>query len=811
MILNFISVLRWAEREEGISMDKITVSLINGNGLNIVDHEALTEVIPMNGLSLDNDRIVGLDNFQIEAKRAKISVRLLNKNQAFNETLKSYLTNPDNLIGTIAGTREDISCLVFDHNRLMSIFSEKKLFERHFGNLTQTWSAEATAGDLYVQSPMMLGIIYQCMIKARHHTVPGGFNGVYSMMAMDTISSMMLKMFSLSTGIAVDSTGSISTIVTNYLNSLKSGYGTTVGLDTFLRFPWLYRIIFNGPAIPSTLEWFANNLVRNNTNVTRFYVKSFSGVWVWVDKGSIPVTPEGHCVCIALYLSSIMKYDLFSQLQTIYFNNNQDPLQCLIDRHSGSSIGQEYRVGTFVPFYNMYEVVLSCNIYSGNLTPTTVTFVPGENGPIAHSAKNRILDEITTSGSNIAFCTKNFGVNGIQVGKTQVRTETEETESGMEIVTLSPENIPTDSLFVPVQRTFGIRPLTQEQIDNEGLVYIPSDELVGGSYKFYIENIKHNELFSQDDSESILKTGGWVDTNWMYFNHIYVTERVLNESEQTYVDNIPLFDIEEGESIDNFGLYMYRDYFEKFYPKEKSSFLNAYLQISVGNTLLFTGIIDFTTVKTDKGIISFEAVDAIGVLIDNLEKMNDFVSFSQFDTGDYVTVNERAGTTLKNFLEAIIRKPFPYRTRFANPQFSVPENVEGINNKILKDIQASEAFTLAVQCCKRLLFANAEGMIDFADVLSGEYKTIDGEILSISERHELDRETFSIDKLKSIAGYNHFVPDIVSYYMGIREMAVKELDVEIYGQEDEIKILDNIEVDGEMYIVTEKNLLFRSK
>lgn len=798
-------------------MDKITVALVDGNDSNIVDAEALTEVIPMNGLSLDNDRIVGLDNFQVEAKRAKISVRLLNKNQAFNKALKSYLTNPENLIRTIPGTKERISCLAFDHSRLMSIFSEKKLFERHFANLTQTWSAEATAGDLYVQSSMMLGIIYQCMIMARHHTLSGSLNSSYSIASMDTICSMFLKMFSLSTGIIVNHTGSnISMIVTNYLNSLKDGYGTTDKVDAFIKFSWLYRIMFDGPEgysthlMPSIIEEFANNLVRNNVNVTRFCVKSSNGMWVWVDKDSIPDTQEGHCICIALYLSSIIKYDLFRQLQTIYFNNNQDPLQCLIDRHYNNSLEAMYRVGVFAPFYNMYEAVLSCNIYSENLTPTTVTMVPGDNGLIAISVKNRILDEIATSGSNISFCTKNFGFTGVQVGKTQVRTESGQTESGMDVVTLSPENISTDSLFVPVQRMFGIRALTQEQIDNGGLYYIPGNNVTSQSYKFYLENIKHNELFSQDDSESILKTGGWTNTNWMYFDHIYVTERVLTENEQTYVDNVPMFDIENGEAVDNFGLYIYRDYFQSFYSKEKSRFLNAYLKVSLGNTLLFTGIVDFTTVEIDRKSISFEAVDAIGVLIDNLEKMDNFICFSQFDTGNYITANRRAGTTLKAFLEAIVRSPFPYRTRFVNPQFSAPD-VDGINNKILKDITASEAFVMAVQCCKRLLFADAHGRIDFADVLNGQYKTIDGSVLSISERQELDRDTFNMDKLKSIAGYNHFAPDIVSYYMGIRQMATKELNIEVYGQQDEIKVLDNIEVDGEMYVVTEKNFLLRSK
>ena len=808
-------------------MSRIALSLTDENGVNIVDPTVLTDAVPMEGLSIDDDQIVGLDNFQVEAKRAKVTVRLLNKNVNFNNTLKSYLTNPDFLVPTIPAVKENFDCLLIDHARMMSIFSEKKLFARHFSGLTQSWDEDAGQGDLYSQSAMMVGIFYQVLITIMHGCSTNGIGTTFSLEPMDTICSMFLKMCCLNAPGTVYNEANLPAIVVQYLNSIKSGYGdiTDNGQNVFvnfLKYPWFYRLLdyagyYN---IEQAINGFADHLVRDNANVTRFCVQTAGDDWEWINKSDIPdysnITDVsyGSCVALALYLSSIIQYDLFRQLQTIYFNSNQDISLCTINRYS-AGIQEAFnfcRIGTFVPFYKVPQVVLSGNIYSDNLVPANVVAHTSSNGTIYVSNKNRILDGLATIATPISFCKKDFGVAGIQFGKTQVRTETETTESGIPVVS-DMTSVPTDSLFVPVERKFRIRALTQEQIDKgQPLLYVPGTNLTSQSYKFFLEDPNTFELFADERSESILKTGGWYsESNWMYFNNIYVTEELLDETDDTHVDNIPLFDIETGEAVDNFGLYIYRDYFDKFYSKEKSGLLNIYLRVSIDDTLLFTGIIDFSTVQVEKQSVSFEAIDGVGVLIDNLEKMDGFLAFSQFDMGDYITADKRAGMTLRTFLETVIRTPFPYRTRFANPAFTIPDGVDGLDNKILQDISASDAFMMAVQCCKRLLFADAEGRIDFADIADSECKTIDGEILSISEKYELDREVFNADKLKYIAGYNRFVPSIVSYYMRLRELAVKELNIQVYNQQEEIKILDNIEINNEVYIVTGKNFLFRRR
>lgn len=808
-------------------MDKIKVSLTTGSGQQIVSPDDLTEVIPADGLSIDDERIAGIDNFQIDARRAKVTVKLLNKNRAFNDSLKSYLTDPDKLIQTLPDVKEYINCLVFDHERILDLFSEERLFDRHFQGLQQSWDEDATWRMLCVQSPMMLGIIYQCLVLA-YHRIAYFESARFSPAGIDKICSMLLKMCVLDTGIEINEDGSnIDEIARTYLNSIFDGYGEIEAnghniLGSLLRYSFFHSMTTSGSStysdtITPAIRAFADGLVRNNQYVLWFRMKNSDGQDTYFSKDIIQPTPYGDCIAIALYLSSIIKFDLFKQCQNLYFNFNQDVNNCLIERFSPNvddSDSEEDSRGTFVPFYRMREVILSRDIHLGNLTPEVMYFGSDSQSPV--SACNRFLDTLTIDTYSIPFLKKDFGIpgSGMQVGKTQTRTESEETENGIQVVTVNPENIPSESLFVPVERTFGLRRLTQEQLDDGGLVetFIPNPLLTSTKFKFYIENVKPVQIFADMDSKSILKTGNWnSDTNWMYFDNIFVEERVLGANEDAFVDNIPIFDLETGETTDNYGLYIYREYFTKYFTKEKSSFMDAYLQVMVGNKLMFTGIVDYSTVSITKNSITFDAIDAIGVLVDNIQKIGNVLEFSQFDTGDHITADKRAGTTIGDFLSAIVKNPFPYSTMLKNPDFTIPDDSFGIHNKVINEISAQDAFLMAVQCCKQLLASDTSGKIDFMDVFTGERKIIDGEIISRTESQSIDRDVFDIDKIKTISGYARFAPEIVAYYMAMRELSTKEIQLEVYGQQEEIKILDNIEVDGEMYVVTEKNVVFRSK
>ena len=116
-----------------------------------------------------------------------------------------------------------------------------------------------------------------------------------------------------------------------------------------------------------------------------------------------------------------------------------------------------------------------------------------------------------------------------------------------------------------------------------------------------------------------------------------------------------------GEESDEYGLYLYSDFFEKYYTKTKSNLMHLYAHLYSGNNLIYRGIIDYTTVvhNVRDNTLSFEATDAIGVLIENLRKLSSFINFSQFDTGDMVTADPRAGSTIGQFIKTVINNPLP--------------------------------------------------------------------------------------------------------------------------------------------------------
>jgi hypothetical protein len=305
---------------------------------------------------------------------------------------------------------------------------------------------------------------------------------------------------------------------------------------------------------------------------------------------------------------------------------------------------------------------------------------------------------------------------------------------------------------------------------------------------------------------------GFIETNWMYFDSIKCKERVLHPDEDTFVDNIPVFDLEDETQVDDYGLYIYRDYFQKYYTKSASNITDIPVQLKDASTdkVLFTGLVDFNTVQISKKAITFEAIDAIGLLVDNARKLNGIVHFSQFDTGGDGTVAEKkAGTTLKQFAETLIRTPFPYQHSLASNSFDIGNN-DGLENKLLDTIETDKAIVMAIQCAKKLLYVDGTGKIQLGSVLGDNIATIDGQIITESISQNTDIDELEFDQLKKVAGYNRFLPSIVSFYKSINYNYKERIDMEIYGQTSEIKLLDKIIYKSKEYFVMEKNINIRN-
>jgi hypothetical protein len=90
--------------------------------------------------------------------------------------------------------------------------------------------------------------------------------------------------------------------------------------------------------------------------------------------------------------------------------------------------------------------------------------------------------------------------------------------------------------------------------------------------------------------------------------------------------------------------------------------------------------------------------------------------------------------------------------------------------------------------------------------LGANTATIDGQIINESISQNTDIDELEFDQIKKVAGYDKFLPSIVSFYKSINYNYKERIDIEIYGQTSEIKLLDKIIYKSKEYFVMEKNI-----
>ena len=161
-------------------MNKVELFLQDSSGVNLVDPVQLTQAIPKDGISIDDEKLSGIDNFIVEARRAQVNVRLLKHNPSFNNSLKTLLTDKSRLISDSINTTSKL-CLMLRHEDVLDEFSTDRLFYRNANDMTQTWDAGNTDEQLIVQSIRMYRMFYKILHNIRATTGgPGADNSSFN-------------------------------------------------------------------------------------------------------------------------------------------------------------------------------------------------------------------------------------------------------------------------------------------------------------------------------------------------------------------------------------------------------------------------------------------------------------------------------------------------------------------------------------------------------------------------------------------------------------------------------------------------------
>lgn len=747
----------------------------------LVDNTDVSKLVPKDSLTIDGEKLAGIDDFTIDARRCKAEIRLLNTNQSQNQDIIDLLTDKTLLLEDGMET-ENVPAIFGSHQKALDMFSYERLFYRHFEEITQTW--EDTAIALRVQSIPLRNIIYNTF---RYNEGIGRANWISN---VNNFSCMIAKTIMQAKNIS-DISDLTKSIVYDYYCERIPWFDGYVDLSdvvvqklfNFVRYSStetqtsivaaiyglaesLFEIVTTMPALHISYVFYGNNSeywynTTNETYTSTYLNNAERYIWVLAD-----------------FFSSTILWSQYNSLILSYISNShkeQRMSRSARDFNSGTVFAGS-NVDIYTPFYENKNVVFGGN--QMNYIPTN-----------AESSFLRVFS------AEYIKCCKKIQDNNMRIGSTQTKTDSEQTDSQIPIETVGEENLQYWNLYVPVERTFYHSPSAMCNL------YLPNFQ-----YRLYMDNIKINEMLSTPNN--YLFATGFTETNWMYFDSIKCKERVLRPDEDTFVDNIPVFDLEDETQVDNYGLYIYRDYFQKYYTKSASNITDILVQLkdTSTNKVLFTGLIDFNTVQRTKKEITFEAIDAIGLLVDNARKLNGIVHFSQFDTGGDGTIAEKnAGTTLKQFAETLIRTPFPYSHSLASSSFDIGNN-DGLENKLLDTIETDKALVMAIQCAKKLLYVDGTGKIKLGSVLGANTATIDGQIITESISQNTDIDEIEFDQLKKVAGYDKFLPSIVSFYKSINYNYKERIDMEIYGQTSEIKLLDKIIYKSKVYFVMEKNI-----
>jgi hypothetical protein len=868
-------------------VDRIVVSIKDENGQDIIDSGKLTANIANGSLNIGAEKLRGMDNFTIDAKRLTCKINLPYRDDNFRNSLVNTLTDTSRLIQDELET-VSVPCVYIQPDFIKDFYSFRTVWGTNYAEIplnanneeiddgtNNTWDYHNERKFILKSAPlqkMLGGASWNFLYRGyRQHTTNWvGFDqdssnrgwkddndnqfdiGFYTVIEM--FAQGLIDWYAQHYGSGTANYRNVDNYLELYLNSIYGDFGTVLKNELDGTEDRFMRKLFVQDWQGSALDWYVfenptyyswvrlDHLLCNSTaqvnlgndtidlkDVIRFYkIEDDAPVQMSSTYESFSSYSYAR---IAAFINSLIRYAWYKRAINYYVANGfPAPLQSRPD--SGDVINHT----STVMFHQCIEPIAGTPAFNDP---------PSEDveGSMWSCPKYHRIWDTTSNFRNIEVLRpvpSNQFEYRIKFGKPKLMTRITDpdgelyTDSGMAIEqVIAGNHVNTDRLFVPVYRTYTF---------HDSYFYEFHSTPAYG-HKMFIDALDYMNLASNPALENILLGTGYTNTNWMFFDNMGIREWVFmifepypNTELDGYPDppgvvlddnlprhEIPVFDPINGNQSDNYGAYIYKDYFDKYYTKEPSKLMHLYITVSIVrdsniSESIYKGIIDYSTMKIEKDSISFEATDSIGALIENLKKLADFVDFSQFDilNGASDIAILMAGTTLRGFILNLLSHPMPYRhkLRETNLQFYIYDIPFGcaIDNKILDNISAEDAFMMAIQSSNSFILIDNESgcvrRVDANDLLDTENLNeadIDGHIISFSENTNIDYEPFSIDKLKKIAGWNKFAPQVAALYNQTRGRYQKQAEVSIFGQTSEIKILDKIWINGRLYLVTEKS------
>ncbi len=754
----------------------------------------ISHLIPKDSISIDGQKLHGIDEFIVDERRANVTIKLLNRNKEENDTIKNILTDKNNLLSDNMET-EEISSIVFSHDKALAAFDRNRLF--YLKTVQHTY--ERGNGELALESLVLRNIIYNTcenpMAGGQDGDGESFFNNFTAMLC-----AIILNFSGQNLNVDLLTAARIYEFIEARTGILDAEYDSDKLTLSLAIYNFISQMVGNRETAYHKIDDFYNDvssLIGTNKMLHHiFYVNETEQDTAYVyntdmyyDMNTNTNIDHKAWLISDLFASLILEED-YNQLVQGYTYNGMNPQNIERVYVSGYYTSTGYYVihgaapTPCSPFYQNKNVVLG-----GTLSYHS--YIPVDYHNNRPSKSSTFL--MTLNIRNINVCSQ-IQSNGLKIGKMQLKTPDNSSEGNIEIITEDTENQQYWNDYIPVERTYRFV---------SGCRYF--NRIDDTSYSMYLDNIKINELLS--DSNTFLYTTGFTETNWMYADAIRCTERVLDKDEDIKTDYIPIYIPNNPLYEDINGDFIYAGHCERFYTKEPSNIMNIVTTIKdENNNIIFNGLVDYNSIVINKTEIEFSAVDAIGLLYENAKKLSDIVRFAQFGIdATNIVPDLRTGNTLQEFINTIIGHPFPINHDLNTVEFNIGVN-NGLSNKLLTQIDAEKAISLAIKCSMKLIMTDNYGKIQLVSLNSGDTKIIDGDIISVTENQSLELNKSDMSDIENISDYKKIITNIKAFQNKLSRQGSTQLSIKIYNQKSNLNILDKIIYNNKTYIIIEKSI-----
>lgn len=784
-----------ATRKGDISVPNVDVSIYK-NGLQLIGSSRLKTNIEKGSISLSESRLQGLDDYSIEERRLELTVRRTQRDK-FDDLIGELTDNDNRLQDQLPvsdGTEEglnNINAFLFSKDDVLRQTSYDTLFSNpasgqiydHATKTFQCGSKELVEMLYYVLSEPYPPENKSCTMNSPGIVNIGGRSIV-------TSQGELLAFFAR--GIQIDANlnknnATIADTITAFTNYVIANIHEDLISDTDSYRPgsgWVYNEWVCANSLLDTRQHVYSNYSSGSWRIFQYVrkiahrilkegigeyatnIKFVDGKQTLAVTNSYGTVANNHINLIAaMFLAAIIKRGWLETVSNEWIANGRSWDNTRLNNTSFYNKGLHYwsycfpsRSAALIFRRDMYSnknyTIFMPNNYNQDACQPKIVNIP----VIKHDTHNALNERFRL------------------FGKRQRRTyEGEEPSQVDTSFFIMPGNETAynadDSYFKPVIRYYKLK--------NYG-VYQNVDTAV--NVRTYVDNVDWAAIVGNRQG-SYLATCAETESAWMYFNNLKCYEMYDASSDAPYnhgFDFIPVFDTENPDLQNEYGEYIYADYFSKYYTRERSNLMNLTITITQDGQLIYTGIIDYASVKIQRDRLSFSATDAIGLLIENVGKANEFVSFSQFDRNGIIRRDLRAGGAVADVVEAFIKDMIPYCPEgFIHSQIELPEI---LRNKLLEDINLEDALILSMQVSGNVLYAKPDGTIGIYQI-DLENDAAEGSGMSIYKKTILSSEDSFINNrsainrhLKILGQANLINANLVHFHSGCAGFIGEDID-----------------------------------